>query len=593
MRTIELLAPARDLATARTAINYGADAVYMGAPAFGARVAATNTIDDIARAVEYADKFGARVYVTLNTVLAESELERAERQAREVIAVGVDALIIQDFAYLEMGLGNVEFHASTQMQNSSTEQVKFLEQIGFRRAILERGLTSEQIRAIRAATDVELEAFVHGAICVCQSGRCYMSRTMSVRSGNRGECSQPCRLTYDLVDGDGRTIAERQYLLSLMDLNLSARIGEMLNVGITSFKIEGRLKNEQYVKNVVAAYRLLLDREIARRKDFERGSMGSLRYDFVPDLAKTFSRRATEYYWTDKRRGVASFDTPKSIGEELGRVRKSGAGWFELNGTHTLSAGDGIFYAGAGVRVNSVSGEKITINSQTIIMVGTAVYRNLDYNFVRALENSNTKRKISIDATWRVSLERIELQMGNSVVELEGFWDEANDRERMIKIFADVAHSSGGTIYDVTDVTIEGEHVPFVPMSILNGLRRKCLETMTLNAKKRTELPTIKSAEYYLKILPPTANITNSLAERFYRRSGVTEILPQTETAENLHGSVVMLSPYCIRREMGICLRGNVSETDVCNTPLYIVRGTKRYRLEFDCAACQMSIIYE
>ncbi len=286
MRTIELLAPARDLATARTAINYGADAVYMGAPAFGARVAATNTIDDIARAVEYADKFGARVYVTLNTVLAESELERAERQAREVIAVGVDALIIQDFAYLEMGLGNVEFHASTQMQNSSTEQVKFLEQIGFRRAILERGLTSEQIRAIRAATDVELEAFVHGAICVCQSGRCYMSRTMSVRSGNRGECSQPCRLTYDLVDGDGRTIAERQYLLSLMDLNLSARIGEMLNVGITSFKIEGRLKNEQYVKNVVAAYRLLLDREIARRKDFERGSMGSLRYDFVPDLAK-------------------------------------------------------------------------------------------------------------------------------------------------------------------------------------------------------------------------------------------------------------------------------------------------------------------
>ena len=302
---IELLAPARDLRSARAAIDCGADAVYMGGPRFGARQAAGNSVADIAAVAEYARRFGVRVYVTLNTLLFDDELADAERIARQVVEAGADALIVQDMAYLEMELEGVELHASTQTFNASPEKAAFLADCGFSRVILERNLSLEEIRRIRAATDVELECFVHGAICVCYSGRCYMSRTMSPRSGNRGDCMQACRLPYDLLDAAGNVLMAGKHLLSVRDMDLSGRLGDLLDAGVTSFKIEGRLKDEAYVRNVVAWYRTRLDREIAARPGLVRASEGQSDPGFEPDLARTFSRGRTEYFFDGRRAGYS------------------------------------------------------------------------------------------------------------------------------------------------------------------------------------------------------------------------------------------------------------------------------------------------
>ena len=311
---IELLAPARDLRSARAAIDCGADAVYMGGPRFGARQAAGNSVADIAAVAEYARRFGVRVYVTLNTLLFDDELADAERIARQVVEAGADALIVQDMAYLEMELEGVELHASTQTFNASPEKAAFLADCGFSRVILERNLSLEEIRRIRAATDVELECFVHGAICVCYSGRCYMSRTMSPRSGNRGDCMQACRLPYDLLDAAGNVLMAGKHLLSVRDMDLSGRLGDLLDAGVTSFKIEGRLKDEAYVRNVVAWYRTRLDREIAARPGLVRASEGQSDPGFEPDLARTFSRGRTEYFFDGRRARVSTPDTPKAVG---------------------------------------------------------------------------------------------------------------------------------------------------------------------------------------------------------------------------------------------------------------------------------------
>ncbi len=329
---IELLAPARDLETGRVAVDCGADAVYIGGPGFGARHAAGNSVEDVAALVRYARPFGVRVYAALNTLLFDSELAEAERTARELIAVGVDALIVQDMAYLRMGLTGTEFHASTQTSNILPEDVAFLGRAGFRRVILERALSLDEIRAVRAAcTDgTELEAFVHGAICIGYSGKCFMSRSTGPRSGNRGDCSQPCRLAWDLVDAGGKILIKGRHMLSVSDLDLSARIGEMLDAGVTSFKIEGRLKDASYVRNIVSYYRGVIDEAIRGREGLYRASAGISEPDFTPDPSKSFTRGAIgtgctgEYFLDGARRGVISFDTPKAIGEYIGVVRETG-----------------------------------------------------------------------------------------------------------------------------------------------------------------------------------------------------------------------------------------------------------------------------
>ncbi|MBQ5899346.1 MAG: U32 family peptidase, partial [Alistipes sp.] len=341
MRYIELLSPAKDLDAARAAVDHGADAVYMGGARFGARRAAGNSLEEIARTVEYAHQYGVRVHSTLNTVLYDDELEAAEQMARELIDVGVDALIVQDMALRQMNLP-VEMHASTQVSNTTPEGARFLEECGFARVILERSLTLEDIRRIRQATNVELECFVHGAICVGYSGRCFLSRSTSARSGNRGECSQPCRLPYDLKDERGRTILAGKHLLSVRDMDLSDDLEALIDAGICSFKIEGRLKDVRYIKNVVNYYRRRIDNILERRKDICRPSVGRTTTEFTPDPAKSFTRGASQYMLHGKRAGVASFDTPKAVGEYLGRVENITRRGFTLDGGCDISAGDGI-----------------------------------------------------------------------------------------------------------------------------------------------------------------------------------------------------------------------------------------------------------
>ena len=398
IRNIELLAPAKDYLSAVDAIDCGADAIYIGAGRFGARYAATNTTEDIARVVEYAHRFGVKVYVTLNTLLFDDELHEAQAQAEALVAAGVDALIVQDMAYCRMGL-KAPLHASTQTACSTVEQVQFFEKVGFERAILERNLSAAEIANIRKGSTVELEAFIHGAICVCHSGRCYLSRSMSERSGNRGQCSQPCRLPYDLTDGNGTIYIKGKHLLSVCDLDLSERVGVMLDAGVNSFKIEGRLKDRVYLRNIVSHYRRLLDKQIALRKDCKRASVGNSQINFDPNPAKSFTRGGGIYLFDGKRAGVASFDTPKALGEKLGRVTKVARGRFMLDSRATLANGDGICFItngeAVGTNINATDGGWITPNRIDGIEVGTEIYRNYDRIFSLSVERSRIRRAIA------------------------------------------------------------------------------------------------------------------------------------------------------------------------------------------------------
>jgi putative protease len=599
---IELLAPARDLVAGIAAVDYGADAVYIGGPSFGARKAAGNSVADVAELVKYAHLFGARVYATLNTIVYNSELAEAERTARELLAVGVDALIVQDMAYLKMGLGTVEFHASTQTSIMRPEDAEFLGRAGFRRLILERALSLDEIGKIRAATDAELEVFVHGAICVGYSGRCFMSRSTGPRSGNRGECSQPCRLAYDLVDSERRVVVRGKHLLSVRDLDLSERIGELLDAGVGSFKIEGRLKDLGYIKNSVAHYRRVIDKALAERQHLQRASVGRSVTDFVPDPSKSFTRGATDYFLDGAVRGVASFDTPKSVGALLGSVGKTGNGWFTLKEAGAvLSAGDGIcFVSGgalAGTNINRVDSERITPNRMDGIARGVEVYRNFDHAFNRALEASRVKRRVGVSAKVNMEQGHFEVtytdETGISMTVVRtGEFSEAKNPEKMTAILTEQLSKSGDTIFEVEGVEVVGD-VLFVPSSVLADVRREALSELF---EKRTRFvperyPAIEelSARSPRTKITASENVVNHLAEQFYRDHGVTEIEAGLDLLPSMDGQTVMRTRYCIRRELGECLR----ERPKLRGELCLVRGQVRYRLGFDCAACEMRIIKE
>ncbi|MDL2319558.1 U32 family peptidase [Alistipes sp. OttesenSCG-928-B03] len=604
MRKLELLAPARNVDSGRAAVDYGADALYVGGPAFGARVAAGNTIEDIAQLVDYARPFGVRVYATLNTLVYEDELAAAERTARELIASGVDALIVQDMAFMRMGLEGVELHASTQTCNTTPEKVRFLGESGFSRVILERGLSLDEIRAIRAATDTELECFVHGAICVGFSGQCYLSRSMGTRSGNRGDCMQACRLSWDLEDAGGNTLLKNKHLLSVADLDLSGRLGELVDAGICSFKIEGRLKDTGYVKNVTAHYRLALDRIIASRDGLRRSSDGRTMVDFAPDPSRSFTRGGSEWLLDGQRAGLASFDTPKATGARLGAVARVGRDWFETDGT-APAPGDGIcFVAGgelAGTNINRVEGRRAYPNRMDGIVQGITVFRNHDHAFETMLEQSRTRTVIDARAEVAVEAEGVRLTVTDSAgvsasASLSGGGEPAKDPAKMEATLRAQIAKSGDTIFSINKVAVAiaaGVRMPFVPVSAVNSLRREALERLH---EARLSLPPVRRTvaenrglPYPAQRLGGEANVTNSLAERFYRDHGVVEIDRAFDLRETLTGECVMTSGYCLRRETGRCLRGKPSD----GGSLWLVRGRSRYRLEFDCSECRMRVIKE
>lgn len=602
MKSVELLAPARDYVSAVAAVDYGADAVYIGGSRFGARQAAGNSTDEIARVVDYAHRYGVRVHATLNTLLLDSELADAEAQARELISAGVDALIVQDMALRRMNLP-VELHASTQMFNRSPEGARFLAEAGFARVILERALSLEEIRAVCAATTAEVECFVHGAICVGYSGRCFLSRSISARSGNRGACSQPCRQTWDLTDGRGRRYIAGKHLLSVRDLNLSGRIGELLDAGVSSFKIEGRLKDTGYIKNVVAHYRRAVDEALAVRPHLRRASVGESRPDFTPDPAKSFTRGESTWFFDGRRAGVASFDTPKSVGEPLGRVKQLLRDGFRLEGVSpagaSLAAGDGICFVSPvgtfGTNVNAVAGDIIRPNRMEGIAVGVAVYRNFDLHFNKLLERSRTRRVIPATAAVALSSEGVRF----SCTDCEGVTasaeramplEPAKKPDANAATIRTQAARSGDTIFAVCDVAVTGAEW-FVPASTVAELRRETLDKL-LQARLARPLPhrilpENPAARYPSERMAADENVTNRLAEAFYRDHGVREIAAPLEFAPTTVGSCVMRSAYCLRRELGQCLK----ERPTLRGDLYLEHGAFRYRLDFDCDRCEMALV--
>ena len=598
VKTVELLAPAKDYASAVAAVDYGADAVYIGGAKFGARQAAGNSAEEIARVVEYARRYGVRVHAALNTLVWDDELEEAERQARELIAAGVDALIVQDMALRRMSLP-VELHASTQVCNSTPEGARFLGEAGFARVILERNLSLDEIRAICSATAAEVECFVHGAICVGFSGRCFLSRSMSGRSGNRGACSQPCRLAWDLADVRGRTYIAGKHLLSVRDMNLSHRIGDLLDAGVTSFKIEGRLKDTNYIKNVVAYYRRAVDEALAVRPGFVRSSAGESVPDFTPDPSKSFTRGESEYFFAGKRPGVASFDTPKAVGEYVGRVAKVFGNGFTLLGEADLAPGDGICFITphgvTGTNVNAAEGRRIVPNRMEGIVAGAEVYRNSDRLFNLRLERSRTRRVIPATAVAEVSAEGFAM----TYTDCEGVTasaartvplDRAKNPGANASALRVQAMKSGDTIFAVRDAEVRGAEW-FVPASLAAEVRREALSALDEARRNRPLehriLPENPAARYPSERLTAEENVTNRLAEAFYRDHGVREIERGLDLAPTTAGHRVMRSAYCIRREIGECLR----ERPRLRGDLYLEHGAHRYRLEFDCAACEMSLI--
>ena len=593
--TTELLAPARDGECGRAAIDCGADAVYIGGPRFGARESAGNALADIAGLVEHAHKYWARVYVTLNTLLRDGELPKAAALVRELHGMGVDGLIVQDAGLLELDLPPIPLIASTQMHNNAPERVAFLEKVGLTRAILARELDIEQIRAIRAQTNLELECFVHGALCVCYSGQCYLSYALGGRSGNRGECAQPCRKPYSLMDSAGRTLVANGHLLSLKDLNLSAHLAELIGAGVRSFKIEGRLKDRAYVCNVVAHYRARLD-EAMRGAGMRRSSSGTSETGFAPDPDKTFNRGYTTYFLHGRDEPVGRPETPKMTGEEIGRVVSAGRGFVRTDSSAELHPGDGICFFDrtgqlCGTVVNEVRGAAFSPDKPKGIEPGTALYRNHDHAFLTHLAKAHPKRSIRVRLALRetpagLALAAVEEDGNRAEFAIECEKTVADKPEQALENSRRQLSKTGGTEFACEEVSVELAKPLFVPVSLLNSLRRGALEELArvraANRPVRTGGAIRNDAPFPATRLTFEGNVLNKSAEAFYRRHGVVEIEPAAESGLDMRGRRVMTTRYCVRRQIGKCGRGD---------PLTLIDAEgRRLELRFDCERCAMEV---
>ena len=598
---IELLAPARNRETGIAAINCGADAVYIGAESFGARSEAGNSLSDIEALAAYAHRYWARTYVALNTILRDDELPRALTLINQLYRAGIDGLIIQDVGLLECDLPPLPLIASTQLDNSTVEQVQFLEQAGFQRVILARELSLDEIRAIRRETSVALECFVHGALCVGRSGRCYLSYAVGGRSGNRGCCAQPCRLRYSLQDGAGRIMARDRHLLSLQDLNRSAHLHELLQAGISSFKIEGRLKNIDYVMNVVAFYRRELDR-LLDGDTFKRASSGTSIAGFTPAPAKSFNRGFTDFFIRPDTR-MASMDSPKSSGELIGRVTECNSVSFALDRPMMLSTGDGVCFLDPaeglqGTRIRSVEYGRAYPEHMHSIAPGTAMYRNLDRAFQNALKQAKPLRTLAIECVFQEIPGgfRLSAQDEDGVTAqalLTAPHKPAEKPEQALQTIQRQMTKFGGTEFNCTGLEIQTDRACFIPTAALNGLRRDLIESLRKERERlrpRPEGGCIKnSTPFYCDSLGFEANVLNSRARAFYQRHGVRDIAMAAEAGPVPPGTVVMRSRYCLRRELGLC--GDALRKAGFQEPLFLIDPEgNTCRLVFDCTRCEMRL---
>ncbi len=585
------------------AIDCGADALYVGGPRFGAREAAGNSIDDIAQLAHYAHRFWARVYATVNTLLRDDELAEAERQCWELCDAGVDGLIIQDVGLLECNLPPLPLIASTQMHNASPARVAFWEKVGFSRAILARELDLDQIRAIRAATHIELETFVHGALCVSMSGQCGLSYALGGRSGNRGQCAQPCRRLYSLQDASGKTLVRDKHLLSLRDLDLTDRLGCLVEAGVTSFKIEGRLKNRAYVMNIVGHYRKALD-----ALGCARSSSGTSELGFAPDPNKTFNRGYTTYFLDGRGADVTSPDSPKHVGESVGQVARVGRDGFFLDTAAPLRSGDGISFFGRdhelhGTVVNQVEGGKVFPEKLGGIESGVRVFRNHDHAFVSQIQRSRNQRRIQVKLRLADGADGLCLQATDEDGVSAAFASAlprtpADKPEQALQMLERQLAKLGDSEFRAGEVEVAVRPVPHLAVSTINGLRRGVVEA--LRAERIRQRPQATRARVAHEVPFPDqelsflGNVLNQKAADFYRRHGVGRIEPAAESGLDMRGRRVMLTRMCIKYELGLCPRQGHGR--VSGEPWVLVDDSgHRLRLGFRCAErdCLMEIVYE
>ena len=616
-RKIELLAPAKNLECGIEAVNHGADAVYIGAPKFGARAAAVNSLEDIAALVAYAHLYNVRIYVTVNTILKEEELAETEKMIWELYRIGVDALIVQDMGITRLNLPPIPLHGSTQMDNRTPEKVRFLADAGFRQVVLARELSLQEIRRIHeACPETPLEVFVHGALCVSYSGQCYVSQACFGRSANRGECAQFCRLPFSLVDADGKTIVRDKHLLSLKDLNQSEVLEELLDAGASSLKIEGRLKDVSYVKNVTAAYRSKLDAIFARRKEYVRASSGTCRFDFTPRLDKSFSRGFTHYFLQGRDREISSFDTPKSLGEEMGTMKEQRGNYLTVAGVKPFHNGDGVCFLDEqgrlqGFRINRVDGNKLyPAGDVPRIKPRTRLFRNFDQEFERILARKSAERKIGVgwelaDTSSGFAL-TVADEDGNRITlsfpypkELARTPQPENLRTQLGKL--------GNTPFEVmplggTDspsattapaIAINLSQNWFIPASVIADWRRQAIDKL-IAARRityRRELHVWKPTRHRFPATSLTylGNVMNTAARSFYQAHGVASVEPAYEK-QAVPEAVLMFCKHCLRYSMGWCPTHQKGHSPY-REPYYLV-GTdgKRFRLTFDCKNCQMKV---
>lgn len=609
IQPLELLAPARDVDCGKAAIDHGADAVYIGAERFGARAAAGNSLDDIAELCRYAHGFRAKVYVTVNTIIYDNELEATRRLLHQLAEIGVDAILVQDMALLDMLAGlPLECHASTQTDNRTADKVKWLKSLGFTRVVLARELSIDEIREIHdEVPDVELEVFVHGALCVSYSGLCYASQYCFGRSANRGECAQFCRLSFDMVDSEGKIMEKSRHLLSLKDMKQIDNIEALADAGATSFKIEGRLKDMVYVKNVTAAYSQRLDALVARFPDrYRRASLGRSSHLFTPNLSKTFNRGFTTYFASGRRPDISSPDTPKALGEYVGKVKEIRGQWFTVAGLSSFANGDGLCFINderqlEGFRVNKVENNRLfPLKMPVDLRRGTALYRNNDQEFERLLSRQSAERKIAVNFTFYADGNKLVLRAETSglsgIAEEDGIEMQKAEKPQHDNIRRQLS-KLGGTSFVASDIVIPESFDYFVPSSLLAKMRREAIERLEENIRHIVRpcnkvrvgdnVPHLYPSRYtYLY------NIANAKSREFYLAHGLRTFDSAFEKSAPAEG-IVMQCRYCLRYALGYCVKRGGKPSPYREPYFLCLPDGRRFRLQFDCAKCQMNVCYD
>ncbi len=621
---LELLSPARDVAIAREAILHGADAIYIGGPSFGARHNACNDVSDIAQLVEFARRYHARVFTTINTILHDNELEPARKLIHQLYEAGVDALIVQDLGVMELDIPPIELHASTQTDIRTLGRAKFLDQAGFSQLVLARELNLQEIRAIADETDAAIEFFIHGALCVAFSGQCNISHAQNGRSANRGDCSQACRLPYTLKDDQGRVVAFEKHLLSMKDNNQSANIRALVEAGVRSFKIEGRYKDMGYVKNITAYYRQRLDAVLEDRPDLARASSGRTAHFFLPDPEKTFHRGSTDYFVTDRKIDIGAFDTPTFTGLPVGVVEKAGKRDLQVVTHEPLSNGDGLNVlikrevVGFRANIAEAKGEfeedgqkryryRVEPNEMPAglhqLRPNHPLNRNLDHNWQQALLKTSAERRIGL--AWVARLREAQLEVTatseegiSASVTLPGPFGVANKPEQALDTLRDLLGQLGTTEYHATQIELDAPHAFFIPSSQFKALRREVIEALTAarvaahprGGRKAETSPPPVYPEAHLSFL---ANVYNQKARDFYHRHGVKLIDAAFEAHEETGEVPVMITKHCLRFSFNLCPKQAKGVTGVKTkvAPMQLIHGDEVLTLKFDCKPCEMHVV--